>query len=130
MQDGGFKTPTNFYASPLGRSDNWLLALNLKTDLPLGKLPLRFYADIATFADAKLLNPSGNAFLFNAGLELSLFRKTLVITAPLIVSKDYSEYLKGIFPKDKFLKSITFSFNIRDFNLLRTHEYLFKELAK
>lgn len=130
MQEGGFKMPTNFYANPLGRSDNWLLALNLKTDLPLGKLPLRFYADIATFADAKLLNPSGNAFLFNAGLELSLFRKTLVITAPLIVSKDYSEYLKGIFPKDKFLKSITFSFNIRDFNLLRTHEYLFKELAK
>ena len=58
MREGGLKVPTPLYASPLGRSDNWLAALNIKTDLPLKKLPVPLFADVATFADAGKLNPS------------------------------------------------------------------------
>jgi hypothetical protein len=129
-QEGGFKLPTNLYANPLGRSDNWLLALNLKTDLPFGRLPLRLYADIATFADAKRINPKGNVVSFNAGLELSLFKELISIYAPLLLSTDYSSYLKEIYPEQKFLNSITFSINIERMNGLRAHEYLFKELIQ
>ena len=130
LQEGAFKTPTNLYASPLGRTDNWLLAVNLKTDLPFGKLPIRLYADIATFADAKRANPSGGGILFNAGLELSLFRKLLCIYAPLLMSKDYNSYLKEMYPENRFVKSISFSINIQQINGLRAHEFLFKELTQ
>jgi hypothetical protein len=129
MEEGAFKIPTNLYANPLGRSNNWLLAINLKTDLPLGKVPIRFYADIATFADAKILNPSGGALLFNAGLELTLFKELLSIYAPLILSKDYKDYLKSIFPKDRLVKTISFSFNLRQLNGLRAPEYVFKNFT-
>lgn len=130
QQEGGFKLPTNLYANPLGRSDNWLLSLSAKTDLPFGKLPLRFYVDLATFADAKTINSSGAALLFNAGLELSLFKEAINIYAPLLLSKDYSDYVKSIYPKDRFFKSISFSINLQAFNGLRAHQYLFTELSK
>ncbi|MES2479113.1 MAG: M1 family metallopeptidase [Bacteroidota bacterium] len=130
LQEGAFKTPTNLYASPLGRTDNWLLAINLKTDLPFGKLPIRLYADIATFADAKRINPSGGGILYNAGLELSFFKELLCIYAPLLMSKDYNNYLREMYPENRFLKSISFSINIQQINGLRAHEFLFKELTQ
>ncbi|HTN16453.1 MAG TPA: M1 family metallopeptidase [Chitinophagaceae bacterium] len=126
IQEGGFKIPTNLYANVLGRSDNWLLALNVKTDLPLGKLPLRVYADAATFADAAQSNPSGSKVSFNAGFELHLFGEALSIYAPLLMSSDYKDYISGIYTKDRFLKSIAFSLNIQNFNWLRTHEQIFR----
>lgn len=126
VQEGGFKIPTNLYANVLGRSDNWLLALNVKTDLPLGKLPLRVYADAATFADAAQLNPSGSKVSFNAGFELHLFGEALSIYAPVLMSSDYRDYISGMYAKDRFLKSIAFSLNIQNFNWLRTHEQIFR----
>lgn len=130
LQEGGFKMPTNLYANPLGRSDNWLLSFSAKTDLPLGKLPLRLYADVATFADAKQLTPQGNSILFNAGLELSLFKEVLCIYLPLLLSKDYSNYLKEMYPENRALRSIAFSVSLHQFNGLRAHEKLFKELTQ
>ncbi|MFA6149845.1 MAG: M1 family metallopeptidase [Chitinophagaceae bacterium] len=130
MQEGGFKTPTNLYSNPLGRSDDWLISLNFKTDLPFRKLPIRFYADISTFADAKRQNPDGNAVSFAAGLELHLFRDCISIYAPLIMSTDYSNYLSEMYSKQKFLNSISFSFNIQHFNWLRSNEEIFKILTR
>ncbi|MCC6187257.1 MAG: M1 family metallopeptidase [Chitinophagaceae bacterium] len=129
IQEGGQKTPTNQFINPLGRSDNWLLAINLKTDLPFGKLPLRFFADIATFADAKQLNPSASPLLLSAGLELHLFREVLSVYLPLWMSSDYTDYLKSIFPKNKMVNSISFSVNMQHFNLLKANETLFKQLT-
>src|SRR5690606_1837043 len=70
IREGGLKIPTPYYANPLGRSDNWLAAINLRTDLPLGKIPLQLYLDISTFADADKLNPSGQKILYSGGLNL------------------------------------------------------------
>lgn len=130
IQEGGFKMPTNLYSNPLGRSNNWLIALNIKTDLPLGNLPLRIYADVASFADAKQINQSGNAVLFNAGLELHLFDELLSIYAPIVMSSEYSDYLSEIYPKGKFGKSISFSLNIQNINWLRTNEYVFDNISQ
>ena len=129
MQEGGFKIPTNKYASPLGRSDNWLMALNVKTDLPLGKLPLRIYADFATYADAKQINSSANAVSFCAGLELHLLEEVLSIYAPLLMSSDYNNYLSEMFPKNKLAKSISFSLNINHMNWLRSNQKLLRLIA-
>src|SRR5690606_16530075 len=79
---------TRLYSQPLGASDNWLLALNLKTDMPV-KLPIRFYANFHTYADYNLINPSGHAVLFSAGLELHVLNDFLTISVPVLTSKDY-----------------------------------------
>ncbi|MGC4056687.1 MAG: M1 family aminopeptidase [Chitinophagaceae bacterium] len=129
-KEGGAKTPTNQYINPLGRSGNWLLALNLSSDLPLGKLPLRAYLDVQTTADAKRLNPAGNAVSFQSGLELHLIRDLVHIYMPLLLSSDYQDYLKSVFPKGRLLKSVTFSVQITDFNWMRTHERLFGLLVQ
>src|SRR5207237_4886782 len=52
MREGGLKMTTFSYISTygIGRSDNWLGSINLKTDLPLKKLPVRLFLDMATFA--------------------------------------------------------------------------------
>lgn len=126
IQEGGFKIPTNLYANPLGRSDDWLLALNLKTDLPLGKLPVRLYADIATFANAKRLDPAGDAVSFSAGIEVYLLKGVCSFYLPLVMSKSYSNYIKELYGDKKFLRSITFALNLRNFNFLRSQEELFK----
>lgn len=118
MREGGLKIPTPLYASPLGRSDNWLAAINLKTDLPLKKLPLRLFADVATFADAGKLNPSGSKVLFDAGLELYLF-DVINIYLPLVMSRDFNDYRKSISGRTGLLDNISFSINLQNTNWLK-----------
>lgn len=130
IQEGGGKLPTNLYAAPVGRSDNWLLSVNLKTDLPLGKLPVRLYADVSTFADARFLNPSGSALLFSAGLELHLFRELLCIYAPLVMSREYQDYYNSLFNKNRFLNRLSFALNIQHLNFMRSNQYVFRRMTE
>lgn len=130
MQEGGFKIPTLMYANQLGRSDDWILTFNLKTDLPLKKLPLRLYLDIGTFADAKNVNPDANTMSYNGGLELHLFHELLSVYAPLVLSQDYSNYLDQDFGNKKgssrFLRGLSFSLNIQNFNFMRLPEKAYR----
>ncbi|HRO43713.1 MAG TPA: M1 family metallopeptidase [Flavipsychrobacter sp.] len=128
MREGGLKIPTPLYASPLGRSDNWLAALNLKTDLPLKKLPIRLFVDVATFADAGKLNPSGSKILFDAGFEIYIF-DVVNIYVPLVMSKDFSDYRKSISGKTGILDAVTFSINLQRINWLRAPSGVFKLLG-
>ena len=120
IKEGGFKIPTAFYATPLGRSDDWLVSLNVKTDLPLRRLPVRLFLDVATFSNAARLNPSGNKVLFEAGAEVHLLYDMLLIHVPFIYSKDYSDYLKSIYGNKQFGNSITFTLQLQNINWLRT----------
>lgn len=119
IKEGGFKIPTSFYAAPLGRSDDWLASLNIKSDLPLGKLPIRLFLDVATFSNAKKLNPSGDAFLYEAGAELHLFYDMLLVHVPFVVSRDYKDYLKSIYGDKQLQNSITFTLQLHKINWLR-----------
>src|SRR5690606_37637222 len=66
VREGGFASRTAMYANTIGMSDNWLMALNLKTDIPYLNLPLpvRIFANVATFSNAYTTNPSGSSILF------------------------------------------------------------------
>lgn len=125
MKEGGFKIATPLLSAPIGRSDNWLAALNLKTDLPLGRLPLRLFLDVATFADAAKLNPSGNKLLYEAGLELYFF-DMINIYLPFMLSKDYNDYMKTVVGKDRLLNSISFSIQLNRINWLKAPSGIFK----
>jgi hypothetical protein len=125
MKEGGLKVPTPLYASPLGRSDNWLAAINIKTDLPLKGLPIRFFLDLATFADADKLNPSGNKILYDGGVEVYLF-DVLNVYVPLFMSKDFNDYRKSISGKDGILDGIVFSLNLQNINWLKAPTGVFR----
>jgi hypothetical protein len=120
LREGGFKIPTAFYAAPLGRSDDWLAALNLKTDLPLGKVPLRLFLDVATFSNAQKENPSGDRFLYAGGLELHLLYDIIQISLPLVYSKDYNDYLKSIYSTGRLANTISFSLQLQNINWLKS----------
>ncbi len=120
MREGGLKIPTDYYAAPLGRSDDWLASLNLKTDLPLGKIPLRLYFDVSTFSNAAKQNPSGDRFLYSGGIELYMLYEVIQINIPLIFSKDYNDYLKSIYPTGRLLNTVSFTINLQNINWLKT----------
>jgi len=119
IAEGGLKLPTPFYATPLGRSGNWLAAINIKTDLPLKALPVRAYFDASTFAQAPEINPSGARFLWSGGLEVYLpFADVVSVYIPLVNSADYRDYLRSIHGNSAFGRSISFTLRLDGFNWL------------
>ena len=102
-----------------------MASLNLKTDLPQKRLPIRLYLDIATFADATKLNPSENRFLFNGGLELHVL-DIVNVYVPLFMSKDYNDYRKTITGKTGILDGVTFSIQMHKINWLRAPQGIFR----
>lgn len=122
INEGGFKIKTNQYASPIGMSNNWLAAVNLRSDLPI-KLPVKIqlFLDAGTFANAGKLNPSGNKLLFDAGIELHLLGDVFTLYAPLFMSKDFKDYTKTIYGKNRILNTMTFSLNLAGINFLNTN---------
>lgn len=125
IREGGFKLPTLQYASPIGVSDNWLLALNLRSDLPV-KLPVKvqLFLDIATYADAFKLNPSGQKAIYDGGVEFHFIQDLVVVYVPLLMSKDFKDYTKQMYPKNRLLNTISFALNFGQLPMTRTQQAL------
>ena len=119
IQEGGLKIPILQYAIPLGLSDDWLASLNIKTDLPLGRIPLRLFLDVCSYSDAANINPSGSKFLYDGGAEIHLLYDMILVHFPFVVSQDYHDYLKSIYGKNTVLHSISFTINLQNFNWLK-----------
>ncbi|HTH31703.1 MAG TPA: M1 family metallopeptidase [Lacibacter sp.] len=125
MRDGGFKVRTDLLANKIGKTDDWLMALNLSTDIPDQinilnilpfRVPLKVYLDIGTYADAWKANAEGSKVLYNAGLQLSLLKNTINIYAPLLYSKAYKDYFLSTIYEKRFLKNISFTIDIQNFS--------------
>jgi hypothetical protein len=121
MKDGGLKIRTDLFEDLQGRSDDWIAALNLNSTLPAqlmpAFIPLRVFADLGTYAGAWGNNPPTSKFLYVCGLQLSFFKGLLNIYAPLVYSIDFSNNLKTVPAENTFLKKISFSIDIQDFDL-------------
>jgi hypothetical protein len=122
MRDGGFKVRTDLLSNKIGKTDNWLVAMNFNSTIPNKinplsvlpfKLPLKVFADIGTYAEAWESDAGTARFLFDAGLQLSLFKNTLNIYMPLLYSKVYDDYFKSTITEKRFLKNISFSIDIQ-----------------
>jgi hypothetical protein len=124
MMEGGFKIPTPLYASQLGRSDNWLVAANISTDLPFGKLPIRLFVDLGTFADASNLNPSGQKLLYDAGFEFRLPYDIVSVYFPVVLSKDFKDYMNTMYPGKVFGNSISFRVDLNKINWMKARNLL------
>jgi hypothetical protein len=126
-RDGGFKVRTDLLASKVGKTDNWLASVNFSTTVPSNinplsilpvKIPLKLFVDIGTFAEAWEANAETDRFLFDAGLQIPLFKETINIYLPLLYSRVFKDYiLSTIDKKGRFFKTMSFTIDISNFNL-------------
>ncbi len=126
IRDGGFKVRTDLLAAKVGRTDDWLAALNLKTDIPSAinplsvlpvKIPIKVFLDLGTYAEAWKENSSSGRFLYDAGLQVSLLKNIVNVYIPLLYSKIYRDYFKSTITEKRFVKNIAFSIDIQNFRL-------------
>jgi len=123
IRDGGFKVRTDLLSSKIGKTDDWLAAANFTTDIPKDinplqlmpvKIPLKAFLDIGTYAEAWKKNAATGRFIYDAGLQLSLFKNILNIYIPLLYSKVYKDYFRSTIPEKLFIKNIAFSIDIQN----------------
>ncbi|MEO6452855.1 MAG: M1 family metallopeptidase [Ginsengibacter sp.] len=126
IRDGGFKVRTDLLAAKIGRTDDWLAALNFKTSIPKNinplevfpiKIPVKAFFDIGTYAEAWDKNSPNGKFLYDAGFQVSFLHDLINIYIPVAYSKVYSDYFKSTITEKRFLKNISFSIDIQNFNL-------------
>ncbi|MBI5858491.1 MAG: M1 family metallopeptidase [Sphingobacteriales bacterium] len=127
VRDGAFKVRTDLLADKIGKTDNWLMAVNLTSTIPAEinpltmlpvKIPLKVFLDIGTNAEAWKNKEENDRFLYDAGLQLSLLKETVNIYFPFIYSSVYKDYIQStIIKKERFWKKISFSIDISNFSL-------------
>ena len=125
-RDGFFKVRTDLLSSKTGKTDNWLMAANLTTDVPKAinilqvlpiKIPLKAFLDVGTYAESWQKNAATGRFIYDAGLQLSFFKDIVQVYIPLLYSKVYRDYFKSTITEKRFLKNISFSIDIQNFSL-------------
>ncbi len=130
LRDGGLKIRVDQFEgdpdfSKRIRSDDLLFALNLSSTLPNGILPafipLKVFADIGTTNAMWKKENSYGKIAYVAGLQLSLFKKTINIYAPLLYSKEFKFLLSSDPENNKFSKKISFSIDISNFNIRKVN---------
>jgi hypothetical protein len=126
VRDGAFKVRTDLLASKVGKTDDWLAAINLTSTIPKSvnplsalpvPIPLKVFLDFGTYAEAWKPESADDRFLFDAGLQLSLFAETLNVYFPLIYSNVYKDYIQStIEKKGRLWKKVSFSIDIANFS--------------
>jgi hypothetical protein len=126
IRDGGFKVRTDLLSDKIGKTDDWLAAINLSSTIPSNlnplnllpvKIPLKVFLDIGTSAETWKRSSGGDRFLFDAGLHIPLLKETVNIYIPLLYSKVYKDYIRSTIPENRFLKKISFSIDISHFRM-------------
>lgn len=109
--DGGFVTPT-----PLGRSNDWLVAVNLKANIP-GKLPLALFFNIATFGKYSEILQNKEFAIYEAGVSIILIKDIAEVYFPLYISNDMQRV--SDLNNQNFSNRIRFILNLNALNPLK-----------
>jgi hypothetical protein len=133
QRDGFFKVATDFLGSKVGKTDDWLMALNLSTTIPDGinilnalpiKIPLKVFADIGTYAEAWKDNPASGKFIYDAGFQIPVFNELINIYIPVLYSKVFSNYYKSTITEKRFMRTIAFTIDVQKLSVNRFSKYL------
>ncbi len=119
IQEGGFKIPIYNGA---GRSDNWMATLNLETDLPLGKLPIRLFFDAGLIPNTNqtATNIKSTTLLYDGGVEVYLIKDIVSVFVPVLMSSDFQNYLDNTYGhKNTFVRSLSFTLQLQNINWLK-----------
>jgi len=124
--EGGFKVPVynNAY-----RSDNWMAAINLRTDLPKIKLPVRLFFDAGLIPNPTpgFSNIKATKMMYDGGIEISLSQDVVSFYFPLVMSSDFRDNLSNRFGSNNvLLRSISFTLHLENINWLRMPSRLLK----
>ena len=115
LAEGGFSVPT-----VVGTSDNWLMAVNLKSSLYKLNL-IKLYFNAGTYYNAKNAFTGSQALMYEGGVILSIVKDILEIHYPLVYSSDIKQVL-DLNNNNKFNYKLRFIMNfnaINPFKLLR-----------
>lgn len=121
MRDGGFKVRTDLLSDKVGRTDDWLGALNFTATLH-PKFPVKIFADIGTYSEAWKTNEASR-LLFDAGFQVSLLRDIINVYVPVVYSKVYRDYFKS-YPNNNFWQRISFSIDIQNISFKKLYPAL------
>ena len=125
-RDGFFKVRSDLLSSKIGKTDDWLSAVNLTTNIPKDinplellpiKIPVKLFADIGTYAEAWKKTSTTGRFLFDGGVQVSLFKNLINVYAPFVYSKVYRDYFRSTITGSRFVKNISFSLDIQQLKL-------------
>jgi Peptidase family M1 domain len=123
-RDGGFKVRTDLLGDKVGKTDNWLMALNFSSSV-IKNIPINIFADIGTYAEAWDRNANQDRFLFDAGIHIPILKQTINIYVPLMYSRVFKDYIQSYLPKkNRFFKTISFSIDISNFTLRKFNRNL------
>jgi hypothetical protein len=123
QRDGFFKVRTDLLNSKIGKTDNWLAAANFTSDIPEKynplkvlpfKIPLKLFLDIGSYAEAWNNDAGSSRFIYDAGLQVSLFSNSFNVYIPFLYSKVYGDYFKSTIIEKRFLRTISFSIDIQN----------------
>ncbi|MDD5570402.1 MAG: M1 family metallopeptidase [Bacteroidales bacterium] len=107
--DGAFKVNT-----PIGQTNDWLVALNIKTSIP-GILPLKLYADFGTYSRAGRVFEGSKKIIYDAGVDLALIPNMLEIYFPVFWSSDIETQMQT--NSSKYSEKIRFTLYLNSMNL-------------
>jgi len=133
MRDGGFKVRTDLLANKIGKTDDWLMAINFVSDIPDRfnilnvlpiKIPLQLFLDIGTYANAWQEGYQGSKILYNAGLKFPMLGDLVKVYVPLLYSSVYGDYINSTITGNTFLKTISFSIDIQELSLKKIDKNL------
>jgi hypothetical protein len=126
VRDGAFKVRTDLLAAKVGRTDDWLAAINFTTTIPPAinplsvlpvKIPLKIFADVGTYAETWEEDAETDRFLFDAGLQVSFLFDMVNVYFPLVYSRVFKDYFQSTIPKKgRFWKTVSFSINVSGFD--------------
>jgi hypothetical protein len=132
VRDGAFKVRTDLLGEKVGKTDNWLMAVNAVVDVPDKlnilnalpvKIPLKIFVDVGTYAEAWDESNDQSRLLFDAGLQFSFFKNTVNLYVPLFYSQVYRDYFKST-PGNGFWQRISFSMDLNLLNHTKLREML------
>ena len=124
IRDGAFKVRTDLLSSKVGKTDDWLGAVNFVSDIADKKFPVKIFVDIGTYAEAWQSGATASRFLYDAGLQVSLLHETVNIYLPLLSSSVFRDYFKSTLGKNYLFKTISFSIDIQQFRLGKINKNL------
>jgi hypothetical protein len=125
IRDGAFKVRTDLLADKVGKSDDWLSAMNFTMDVPDRfnplsilpiKIPLKLFLDVGTYSDVWSSDSDQAKFLYDGGIQISLLNNVVNFYFPLVYSGVYRDYFKSV-PGNSFFQRMSFSINIQDLSI-------------
>lgn len=103
--------------SPFGQTDEWMLALNIASSLPVAKdIPIQFYANVSTFGHQMPFMDwdQSESVLYDGGIKLQVVRDIFEIYLPLFMSKDMKDY--SDYATDTWIQNVRFTLNLTKLN--------------